>query len=320
MPKSSSTMAPNYATSKQLEELESKITSKLTREIATLQADLKACKQEIAAVKQENQALKEENQALRRDTEANKEALTQAEVKADDLENRQRRSNLVFHGVEGDELRETWEDVEKKLQEYIRTDLRITDRIEIERAHRSGIIRADNKPRPVVALFSSWKQKELVKKKSKELKNHNTYVTEDYSWRIRQIRKKLMQYAENNKTRDSRFHLRFDKLIMDSVAYGYDELADEVIECRRFSRRDQEERESANRRNRARNTPRREQCQQDNQQADNNRIRLISWNVHGLRDKLSDSDFINFVKDSDIFILLETWMPKVGELYTLFKE
>ena len=238
-------MSKQYATNKQIEELEQRLTNK----IAMLQADLKNYKQEMGQLRSENRELREENQALKREIESNKESINAAEVKADDLENRQRRNNLVFHGIGGDEIRETWEHVEEKVKEFVQRDLQIGS-VTIERAHRSGVIRG-NKPRPVVALFSSWKEKEAVKKKARELKNSSIFTTEDYSYRVRSIRRKLMDFADKNKKQDSKYHLRFDKLILDSKAYKYDEMTDQVTECSRSNQRQpSEERDSQNHRGR----------------------------------------------------------------------
>ena len=112
-------MSKQYATNKQIEELEQRLTNK----IAMLQADLKNYKQEMGQLRSENRELREENQALKREIESNKESINAAEVKADDLENRQRRNNLVFHGIGGDEIRETWEHVEEKVKEFVQRDL-----------------------------------------------------------------------------------------------------------------------------------------------------------------------------------------------------
>ena len=227
-----------YVSQKQLDELEQKLTSKLTM----LQAEIKSCKQEVSNLRRENQELKDENSSLKKEIDSNKDAINQAEVKADGLENRQRRNNLIFHGIEGDGLRESWEDVEQKVAQFIEHDLKMGQAVKVERAHRSGIIKG-GKARPIVALFSSWKDKEVVKKKARELKSATKYVTDDFSFRVRQLRRKLMDYAEKNKEENSKYHLRYDKLILYSKAYRFDELEDKVIPCTSRTRQDQEEEE-----------------------------------------------------------------------------
>ena len=39
-------------------------------------------------------------------------------------------------------------------------------------------------------------------------------------------------------------------------------------------------------------------------------LRIISWNVNGLRKKLDDVDFIDYIKQHDIILLSETWLSK----------
>ncbi|MEW8548565.1 MAG: endonuclease/exonuclease/phosphatase family protein, partial [Candidatus Thiodiazotropha sp.] len=47
---------------------------------------------------------------------------------------------------------------------------------------------------------------------------------------------------------------------------------------------------------------------------------FISWNIEGLKYKLYDHDFINFLKSFDIFGLLETWVCDVTEIRDSFSD
>ncbi|XP_065665360.1 uncharacterized protein LOC136086798 [Hydra vulgaris] len=54
-----------------------------------------------------------------------------------ELEDRSRRNNLRFNGVEESE-NESWEDSERKIQEVLKSKFGFTNDLEIERAHRIG--------------------------------------------------------------------------------------------------------------------------------------------------------------------------------------
>ena len=43
-------------------------------------------------------------------------------------------------------------------------------------------------------------------------------------------------------------------------------------------------------------------------------MRILSWNIHGLKRKLADTDFLQYVSDYDIVFLSETWQSKTETL------
>ena len=105
-----------------------------------------------------------------------------------DLEARQRRSNLIFHGVQ-EEFGET-NDMSKQIAyRLIREYCQITDTIVIQRAHRIGAPRA-GKIRPLIVLFLDWSDKERVKEKKKSLPQ-GMYCTDDVPLEIREAKRKL---------------------------------------------------------------------------------------------------------------------------------
>ena len=107
--------------------------------------------------------------------------------KCDYLENQSRRNNIKVIGIADSEgMNESWEESEKIIKEKIRELLQIQDELVIERAHRVGNRprkRDDGaeEPRPIVAKFQSWKQKEMVLKKAREVKPQNIKFLADFS-------------------------------------------------------------------------------------------------------------------------------------------
>ena len=94
---------------------------------------------------------------LRMDHEELKTKLSTLQNYCEYLESQSRRNNLVFPSFEesGDE---TWEDCESKIKTYMSDDLSLDPgNVVIERAHRLG---NGNKPRPIIAMFLSYKDKQ----------------------------------------------------------------------------------------------------------------------------------------------------------------
>ena len=84
------------------------------------------------------------------------------------------RNNIKILGLPEDKnCEKSWEDTEQIVKETSNKELKISSKeIQIERAHRVRKPQ-DGRPRPAVARFCSWKQKEaiLVTARKKEPKN-----------------------------------------------------------------------------------------------------------------------------------------------------
>ena len=113
--------------------------------------------------------------------------------KVDDLENRSRRNNLLFEGIDEDNFRrETWKQAEEKLQDIISNNLEINDELPIERAHRVGKKRDDGKPWPIAAKFLNYKDREKVLQARKKLKGSKIVIREDISDKVKAKQKELI--------------------------------------------------------------------------------------------------------------------------------
>lgn len=163
---------------------------------------------------------------LRRLTDSLKDENSRLRVSHAELEDRSRRDNLLFYGLT-DSPSESWNQTEEKLMTVVSDTLNLpipTD--SIERAHRLGAF-ADNKCRPVIVKFLSFKMKQQILFSSAKLKSSGITVSEDYSISTRQARRKLVEFA---KTQNSVFKLRYNKLYINSKCYGYNYADDSVFE------------------------------------------------------------------------------------------
>ena len=113
------------------------------------------------------------------------------------LENQSRRNNVKVFGIPEKDAKdglESWEESEQLVKHEIKSNLKIEVGLNIERAHRVGKIRPQLplrhdgskvkvRPRPIIVWFQSWKDKEMVVKKVRQLKPESIQFYEDYSKR-----------------------------------------------------------------------------------------------------------------------------------------
>lgn len=149
--------------------------------------------------------------------------------RCDDAENRMRRSNLLFFGIEDDE-KEDWAGSEEKIISFCSEKLQIpTTSAKLERVHRLGKFTAE-KNRPIIAKFTSFKDKDNILSRANKLKGTDYAIGEDFSFSTRLARRKLVSFARNL---DKPFKLTVDKLHIDKKTYIYDNATDTVVLCKR---------------------------------------------------------------------------------------
>ena len=177
-------------------------------------------------------SLHSECQALRSDNQDLRGTVNYLAEKCDYMENQSRRNNLVFTGFASvREGFESWEDCERKVKACVKEGMGITERLEIERAHRAG--------KAVVVRFLSYKQKMLVLTNARKLKTSNgydnIYVREDFSETVQKKRQALMTLQRELRPHSAK--LRFDKLITEDSMYTCDLFNDRIM---RHNRRDKQ--------------------------------------------------------------------------------
>ncbi|XP_070579019.1 uncharacterized protein [Ptychodera flava] len=166
----------------------------------TKMTEMEANPSTFAGLKTTLDELREENNQLKR---AN-----------DDLENRGRRNNLVFYGIEQDGTNESWDTSEKKVKSVLKNNLEITEDIEFERVHRITNAPLIRGARPIIAMFVKFKDKSNVLRNANKLKNSNISISEDFSKRMRNIRSKLLMFRRSllEENPALKTFIRYDKL------------------------------------------------------------------------------------------------------------
>ena len=125
------------------------------------------------------------------------------------LENRSRRDNSCFDGIEERE-EESWADTEQNLKDTL-SDILGIQNVKIERAHRVG----DKKRSPckrIVAKLSSFKMKEGILAEAKKIKPKGIQIYEDFSKATVEIRKKNWKKVKELRAQNKYAILVYDKI------------------------------------------------------------------------------------------------------------
>lgn len=144
--------------------------------------------------------------------------LVEITSRCDDTENKLRRCNLLFFGIEDDE-NEDWNASEQKVIKFCSEKLqKNTSAAQFERVHRLGRFTV-GKYRPIIAKFAFFKDKQSVLASAHKLKGSTFSVREDFSLPTLQARRKLIEFA---KSENKPYKLVFDRLRMGDKTYIYD--------------------------------------------------------------------------------------------------
>ena len=175
--------------------------------VGHLQTDVGDKEEQIGDLQRENELLREVNGEMM-------ERVKMMERQMDDLENRSRRNNLVFYGM--NKLQgETNADLEFRLKELCTDKLEFSDDVEFDRVHRTSA-----KPNaPVIARCTFYRDKISILKEKKKLKGTNIFVGEDYSRGVREIRKILSKLMKEKKAAGQSVSMVYDHLVMNGKKY-----------------------------------------------------------------------------------------------------
>ena len=180
----------------------------LVREVQDLKTSLQFSQNEIDSLKVE---IKDAKKSSNVDDES------AVAKKVDYLENQSRRNNIVIDGIEGDNSKETWAETEGKVRDLLTKNLKLEAKdIEIERAHRNGVMKKDNpRPRQVVVRLLRYKDKQLILNRARShLKNTPIYINEDFSEAVRKRRAELLPELKAARSRGEYAVLSYDKLVI----------------------------------------------------------------------------------------------------------
>ena len=188
----------------------------MNKEFETNKHELMTTKNKLKEI---NGDLKVRNEKVEKEIDQFKTKNEILENKIDDLEYRSLRENLLFHGIQ----EEAQENCEGKVQELINTHLNISANITFDRVHRLGRRGAKN-PRPIVAKFHQYKDRELVlttaQQKSEELKSQNFGVSIQQTRNTLQKRRELYPIMERMRSAGNKVKWSGSRLLVSSDNSG----------------------------------------------------------------------------------------------------
>lgn len=161
---------------------------------------------------QENKALKAELQELR-------DITSQIRVDLTDVRWRSMRDNLLFMNIpevrQPNQAGRPYEDTERVLADFLHDNLQM-DNIPFERVHRitNNHYRRDG-PRPIVAKFTFFKDREEVRRRSYMLRGTHFGINEQFPEEIESKRRELYPIARHFRKEQKRVAMVRDKLYVD---------------------------------------------------------------------------------------------------------
>ncbi|KAK6196422.1 hypothetical protein SNE40_001651 [Patella caerulea] len=199
-------------------------------------------KEEIASLRGEMRELniKDEVMTLRNEVSQIKSVTDSFMSKVDVNENQMRQKNLIFYGF--DEIkegsRETWGDCEILIRKFLSEKLGVDgaeddSSVSIDRVHRVGKRNQNSsRPRPIKVLFHRLQTRDIILTKARQLlKESSVSVSEDFTNRVRSIRKGLIPHLkEAKRNNDNTVTLKSDKLIINRNVFTFDLETKQIIQ------------------------------------------------------------------------------------------
>eukprot|EP00745_Piridium_sociabile_P033839 TRINITY_DN5818_c0_g2_i1.p3 TRINITY_DN5818_c0_g2~~TRINITY_DN5818_c0_g2_i1.p3 ORF type:complete len:146 (+),score=28.95 TRINITY_DN5818_c0_g2_i1:598-1035(+) len=135
----------------------------------------------------------------------------------DDLEGRSKRNNLLFYGLP--KLpNETSVNCEGMLCDLLTDKLDITDTVEFDRVHRLNA-KSDS---PVIARCVFFKHKMNILKSKAKLRGSDIFIGEDFSQRVRDIRRRLTPHLKKARQEGQRATMIYNHLLIDGRKFTVD--------------------------------------------------------------------------------------------------
>ncbi|XP_038156504.1 uncharacterized protein LOC119793395 [Cyprinodon tularosa] len=226
---STSTLSPDRSYSDVLESIDKKLTSLdarlalvevLHKEFQALRESLEFSQAQLASVTAENEALKGEVTKLAEgmiqlsgENRKMKESIL-------DIQSRSMRDNLVFAGIAEQQDEDPEAIVRKFLQKKLKIPADQVKNITFHRVHRLGGKKPDkSRPRPIVAKFEHYKQKEQVRSQGRELRGTDFSVNDQYPKEILDHRRALFPIRKKYISEGVRATVAVDKLYINGQLF-----------------------------------------------------------------------------------------------------
>ena len=211
------------------------MTGDLKNEIRELRKEVSDLKISLQFTQAKHDEMAKKVDFLEKKANANEQSVNQSfdyieamEDNVEYMENQNRRNNVKILGMEEDPDKEkSWDDTEELVQNLIKDKLGSSKSFEIERCHRVGYpsksshdrshlnqFGRSNEPRPIVAKFLRWKDKEEVLKLARQTKPECVRFVQDLSRRTLLRRKERIPELIEARKRGKIAYFVMDKLVI----------------------------------------------------------------------------------------------------------
>ena len=194
----------------------------IRRDVSDLRSRLEFSQVSISSIEAKLEAVNTQIATQAKSVEAYGSNVGGLEDQMEYLENQSRRNNIRIIGV-AEQENETWEKSEELVKGLVKEKLGVTEELEIERAHRVGKKRGHNEtrpdgssfgPRPIVAKFMSWKQREMVVTSARQKRPKGISFFPDLSKRTLQRRADQIPLMIQARKEGKDAYFILDKLII----------------------------------------------------------------------------------------------------------
>ena len=112
-----------------------------------------------------------------------------------------------------EDLNETWDKCEQKVQDVLLNKLNIEGKIEMDRFHRFGKHRR-SRPRTIVCRFLCFKDKQKILLNAKKLKDTGIFIYEDFYSDTMELRKWLREKVLEYRRQDKYAYLNYRAIVV----------------------------------------------------------------------------------------------------------
>lgn len=194
-----------------IDKLEGKV-SDLTSSLEFTQREVDDLKSTAKEYEKEKKDFTKKIDQLTEQVESSAMKIKELEERTNYQEDYSRRNNVRISGVEEHEPNETWEQTTVAVTSLLENKL-LMPGIELERAHRVGV-RRDARPRPIVARFSRFCDREAVMRNSNKLRGTNIFVNEDLCASSQAVKNAQMPQLKQARAQGKIAYFRHTKLII----------------------------------------------------------------------------------------------------------
>lgn len=215
----------------------------IQQSVENLSAELKIVNRRVDDLEAKQETVAKEVTHLRQQVEGLRVAQlsTEREMKGtkrqeNELSNFSRRKNLLFYGIPEKQGNESWVECKNAVTKVIdKAGVRLESVFSVERAHR---VTTRARPRPIIALFSFWEEKEKVLHSKEQLRQQGVGVSNDYTRHTREARSALLDFLRGEEKEGRKGRLGLDWLVIEGKRFVYDHDQKTVVEEQTVRRED----------------------------------------------------------------------------------